>query len=196
MFALFLHLLYSSASVCLASSSFSAALASTALTAGALGASTRPPSSSTASSGSHLSTGAIIIGIMVAIVVGISVCVWLQRLLTLYFYYNSDDENTRPNNIMSAEDNGCCDMCCVSLNMAVISACCPAVYAKGKNKSLWLRGTQVVTAVTDAPLYPAPVVDRGHHPRIVMMARGASLYPVPEEELEVCERDALLSPCS
>ncbi len=132
---------------------------------------------------------------MVAIVVGISLCVWLQRLLTLYFYYNSDDENTRPNNIMSAEDNGCCDMCCFSLNMAVISACCPAVYAKGKDKSLWLRGNNAVVAVTTAPLYPAPVVDHGHHPRIVMMARGASLYPVPEEEqLEVCERDALLSP--
>ena len=173
---------------CLASSS-SALAASTALGASALTVATRPPSSSTittttTTSSNHLSTGAII-GIMVAVVVGITLCVWLQRFLTLYFYYNNDDSNTRPNSILSGEENGCCDMCCVSLNVAILGACCPAVLEKGKNKSLYLRGDQHIVG-TGASVYTEsaqPPHHGGVHVlRLPQTARmRAALCTVPEE---------------
>ena len=103
-------------------------------------------------------TGGALIGVIIAIVIGVALVSWLSFLCHLYCYYALSAED-RPQQAFDASQNDTYHMACIKCNLDILHYCCPHLDTKTarlfSDKEILVstgsRGGQGV-AVTTVPL--------------------------------------------
>jgi hypothetical protein len=92
-----------------------------------------------------LSTGALV-AIMICAVFVLSFIVCVTYFFRMYFFYRLPIVS-RPKTLFTNADAGCCTSMCVSINVPIISCCCPSLRDNIENSFLFDHSAQEITVV-------------------------------------------------